>query len=184
MEIIELNSKNIIAGFDDIISSHKECIVYGVPDDNYIYVGRGNTINEDFAKKHNVKVLEIPNEGGTIVISKGDVDIGIFRYNGFGDGQNISNKILKHLKEKIPNIELFNNDFSIKDDDKIYKLGSYSSRDLGDRYVYTAIHLSININLELIKGICKKEMVKIPKALSEYGITTEEMISEIYKLEE
>ena len=34
----------------------------------------------------------------------------------------------------------------------------------------------VNVDLEAIKNACKKPMVKVPKALSEYGITTEEMV--------
>lgn len=33
----------------------------------------------------------------------------------------------------------------------------------------------MNVDLEDIKKICKKPMKKVPKGLSEYGITTEEV---------
>ena len=35
--------------------------------------------------------------------------------------------------------------------------------------------ISMNVNLDHIKAICKKPMEKVPKGLSEYGITTEEV---------
>lgn len=175
MKIIELNSKNIVDGFNDVISKRKECCVYGIPDNNFIYVGRGNTINDEFAKKHNVKVLEIPNEGGTIVISKGDLDYGIFKYDGF----NIIDGLLKYavecLKVKIKGIYLDGNDLIVEENGVKYKLGSGSSRDLGNRYIYTALHFSVNVDVDLIKGICKKEMIKIPKALSDYGIDAKKL---------
>lgn len=40
---------------------------------------------------------------------------------------------------------------------------------------YTAGFISMNVNLDHIKAICKKPMEKVPKGLSEYGITTEEV---------
>ena len=35
--------------------------------------------------------------------------------------------------------------------------------------------IGINTNLDHIKAICRKPMKKVPKGLSEYGITTEEV---------
>lgn len=43
-------------------------------------------------------------------------------------------------------------------------------------YYYMGFQISINQDLELIKKVCNKPMVKIPKGLGEYGITTEEMV--------
>lgn len=43
------------------------------------------------------------------------------------------------------------------------------------RIDYTAGFIGINTNLEHIKAICRKPMQKVPKGLSEYGITTEEV---------
>ena len=40
---------------------------------------------------------------------------------------------------------------------------------------YTAGFIGINTNLDHIKAICRKPMKKVPKGLSEYGITTEEV---------
>lgn len=56
-----------------------------------------------------------------------------------------------------------------------YKCGSYSSRRYGD-ILYSAFHVSINCNLELIKNICNKPMVKIPKGLNDFAITQEDVI--------
>ena len=43
--------------------------------------------------------------------------------------------------------------------------------------VYTAIHISIGMDLDLIKAICTKPMVKTPKGLQDYGITQDEIIT-------
>jgi hypothetical protein len=40
---------------------------------------------------------------------------------------------------------------------------------------FTGVAIGINTNLDHIKAICKKPMVKVPKGLSDYGITTEEV---------
>lgn len=43
------------------------------------------------------------------------------------------------------------------------------------RIDYTAGFIGLNVNLDHIKAICRKPMKKIPKGLSEYGITTVEV---------
>lgn len=43
--------------------------------------------------------------------------------------------------------------------------------------VYNTYQISINQDIEAIKHICKKEMIKIPKALSDFGITAEEIVN-------
>jgi hypothetical protein len=182
MKIIELTAQNILDGFKDVISNRKQCFVYGIPDNNYVFPGTNNIIDEDFCKSKGVKLLPIPNQGGVIVLSKGDVEIGIFQDNGWDVWKNYLNLLCEKLKEKVPNIEVVGNDLVI---DGKYKCVGSSSRNLGDAknpYIYTAVHISINMDLELIKNICKKEMVKIPKGLSEYGITTDEIVKLIIDL--
>lgn len=187
MKIIELTAQNILDGFKDVISNRKQCFVYGIPDNNYVFPGTNNIIDEEFCTSRDVKLLPIPNQGGVIVLSKGDVEIGIFKDNGWDICLNYMTELCKRLKQKIPNIEVDGNDLVI---DGKYKCVGSSSRNLGDAknpYIYTAIHISLSVDMELIQHICKKEMVKIPKGLSEYGITTDEvvdMIIDIYnKLE-
>lgn len=46
----------------------------------------------------------------------------------------------------------------------------------GTDYLYHGIHVSINADAEEINRICKKPMKKVPKGLSEYGITREDII--------
>lgn len=175
MEIIELTAQNIMEGFSEVISKKKECFVYGIPDNNYVFTGTTNTCDCEYCEKNNIKLLPIPNEGGVIVLSEGDVEIGIFKYNGWKVCERFMKLLCEKLKEKIPNIEVVGNDLVI---DGKYKCVGSSSRNLGDvknPYIYTALHISLNVDLELIKHICKKPMNKIPKGISEYGYTTEEI---------
>lgn len=177
MEIIEMNAHNVIDGFNEVIKNRKQCFVYGVPDGNYVFTGTTNSCNCEYCEKNNVKILPIPNEGGVIVVNKGDVEIAIFKDNGYDICRKYMKILFNELKTKIPNISLEGNDMMI---DGKYKCIGSSSRNLSHPltpYVYTAIHISLDVDLELIKHICQKEMKKIPKGLSEYGFTTEEVIN-------
>lgn len=188
MEIIQLTAQNIIEGFHDVISNRKQCFVYGIPDDNYVFQGTTHMCDCEYCEENNVKILPIPNEGGVIVLSKGDVEIGIFKDNGWDTCDKFMQELCEKLKDKVPNITVDGNDLII---DGKYKCVGSSSRNLGDAinpYIYTAAHISLNVDMELINHICLKEMKKIPKGLGEYGLTTEDitdMVIDIYnKLEQ
>lgn len=177
MEIREITNANYFETITDIIQNRKETFVYGVADD-YVVLKGNNVINDEYCKEHNLSVYNSKNMGGAIIIGAGDVEFDIFRYDGWEDGEYYSSKILLFLKTKINNISIENNDFLI---DGKYKVGSFSSVNLGDGFIYTGFHFSLNVNLEYIKNICTKPMNKIPKGLSEFGITTDEIKEFIIK---
>lgn len=175
MEIVQLTAQNIMEGFAEIISNKKECFVYGIPDNNYVFTGTTNMCNCEYCEEQGIRLLPIPNEGGVIVLSEGDVEIGIFKYNGWNICEKYMRKLCEHLKERIPSIDYEGNDLII---DGKYKCAGSSSRNLdyNSPYIYTAVHISLSVDLNLIDHICQKEMKKIPKGLSDYGFTTEEIV--------
>ena len=81
------------------------------------------------------------------------------------------------MKEKKINVIIADNDLLI---DGKYKCGSYSSRRFND-ILYTAVHISIRADVDMIHSICLKPMNKLPKGLSEFGITTDEIKNFIIK---
>lgn len=176
METIELNSRNIIEGFNEIINAKRECAVYGIPDGHFVFKGTSDLINLEYCEGHQINLLQIPNEGGVIVLSEGDFEIGIFKYNGWDIHTDLIEFFQRELSKTIQNIIVLDNDLIVDD---IYKVAGLSSRHLGNNYVYTAMHISVNVDLDLINNICTKEMKKIPKGLSDYGITTD-YIKELY----
>lgn len=171
MIIKEINNANYLELFTDVLTNKEETILFGVADD-YVVLKGNNCINEDYCKEHNLDVYNSKHMGGCIILGKGDVEFNIFRYNGWQDGKEISNKILEYLKTRIENVSLQENDFLV---DGKYKVASFSSVNTGDNFIYTGFHFSVNVNLDHIKNICTKPMNKIPKGLSEYGITTEDI---------
>ena len=174
MELIELNGLNVNDGIKEIIISQKECIVYGIPDKNYVFCGYSNILNKQFCVENDITLLDFPNEGGVIVVSEGDFDIGHFSKktdNTFND--DFAKTLETYLKEKNIDARFMGNDLIV---DGKYKCGSFSSRRFGE-IIYNAFHVSINCDLEMIKNICLKPMVKIPKGLKEYGISTQQIKS-------
>lgn len=182
MEIIELTAQNITEGFNDIIDNKKQCFVYGIPDKTYVFKGTDDMCDCNYCINNNIEILSIPNGGGAIVLNSGDVEIGIFKDNGWNIINDFMDALCEKLKQKILNVKVVGNDLII---DEKYKCCGSSSRNLGDAknpYIYTAIHISLAVNLDLIGYICKKEMVKIPKGLKDWGISTPDVLKMVFEI--
>ena len=154
-------------------------VAYTIHEEDWVYSSNLNQTNKEYCKSNNVNISESYNMGGTIVASKGDLDVAIFKTNGWYIGKTMLEDVKKYLENKINNISIDGNDLLI---DGKYKVMSFASINAGDKYIYTVIHVSINPNKDLIENVCTKEMKKIPKGLSEYGITTKEMVDLVTKL--
>lgn len=170
MEIIEF--KEYINNLADYLTSKEEITVLVYGDKTYVLNGRDNTLNKEYCLENDIDILETKHIGGTIINFKEDICVGNFQndFNDFGD--KFSEAIFKFLESKNLNVSKNGNDILI---DNEYKVCSYSSVNMNGK-LYTAFHISIGMDLGLIKEICVKEMKKIPKGLSDYGITTEEMV--------
>ena len=171
MEIRQITNANYYETIKDILQNKRETIIYGIADD-YVVLKGNNLINEEYCQKNNLEVYNSSNMGGTIVVSAGDVEFSVFRFDGWNDNDIYSRKMLEYLKTRINNIDIKDNDFLV--DDK-FKVGSFSSINMGENFIYSAFHFSVNVNLEHINNICTKPMNKIPKGLSEFGISGEEI---------
>lgn len=174
----ELKIETLQEELDAIVRNKEECFVYCIPNGNYVFRDHKNELNEAYCKENNIAIIDAHSMGGAIVMSGGDIEIGIFRHNGWTDINKFGEALASYLATKIDNVKFVDNDIMVDD---IYKCaGTYSVNLTGtieDNFILSACHISINMNLELIKNVCTKPMSKIPKGLSDYGITTEEIIN-------
>lgn len=172
MKIIELTEETMVDGIISRIQNQEEGIVWGITKYTNVFCGRNNSLNEEYCREHKIPMFKFPNEGGVVVVHVGDLSIGHFSFdvdNRFN--RDLMNEYIEYLRNKGLNATQIDNDLIIDD---VYKCGSYSSRRYGD-ILYSAFHVSVGMNLENIKNICTKPMTKIPRGLSDYGITTEEI---------
>lgn len=146
---------------DTIIVTNKEtCVLVG-----------DNDCNLEFCQSTNLPIYET-HQGGTIVNFKGDVCVGNYQ-DTFNDyGKEFMIKYANWLKTKGLNVLFIGNDVIV---DENLKVGSYMSTFING-CLYTAIHLSFGMDLDLIRLICKKKMEKTPTGISEFGITEEELL--------
>lgn len=167
METIYL--KNYLSNLQRYLQT-KNTTVVGYADETCILKG-ADSLNEDYCRAKGISVYKTHNFGGTIVNFKGDICIANYQtdFNKFGEKFLID--LSDWLKTKNINSTMSENDLLI---DGIYKVASFTSQYING-CLYTAIHISVNMDIELIKAICTKPMNKIPKGLTEYGITGKEI---------
>lgn len=145
-------------------------IAYVVVDSPVAIVHRAYQVDKEVCQDLGYEVVESYNNAGTIVSNAGDVLIGHFAELNNGWYDRFITYFLDWLKSKGLNAVYESNDILV-DGHKV--CGMCITR--YGRIDCTGGIISVNVNLEHIKQICRKPMKKVPKGLSEYGITTEEV---------
>lgn len=178
----QINSSNYRQIISDIILNKEESLLYGVCGGKVVLTGN-NDVNTEYAVEHGYDVWHSPTNGGCIVVNKDDVEIDVFRHDGWNDGEKLVNLIVEKLKSLGLNAENDNNDILVDG----FKVGSYSSTNMGNsenNFIFTGIHLSFSVNLQDIQNICTKEMVKTPKGLLDFGVEQSQIIEYVLSKKE
>lgn len=143
-----------------------------------VEVGYGDDcdFNKEYCDLYNIPYYNRGGDGGTIVFSKGNVAVG-FVYNNRKYRKWMLTCLLDDLSVYFKSLGL--NSARSRNDILIdgYKVASGCAINLKPdfKWTYEAVQISVNQEIELIQNICTKPMAKMPRALSEYGITTEEI---------
>ena len=129
-----------------------------------------DSINKEVCDKEGYTVLDTQHTGGVVVVSEGDISV--VHFGAIGDKwmRRFADYLIEQYKKRGLKATYEDNDVLIDG----YKISGLSATPYG-HIQYSTIHIGINTNLEHIKAICRKPMKKVPKGLSEYGITTEEI---------
>lgn len=170
MEIKKVNQTDWIAEATKYIQCGLHRIAYVVVDTPVVIVHGKIQVDEKTCEELGYDIVESYNNAGTIVSNKGDVLIGHFAEPENGWYNRFIEHFLNWLKSKGLNADFVSNDIVVDG----YKVCGMCITRYG-RIDYTGGIISMNVNLDHIKAICKKPMQKVPKGLSEYGITTEEV---------
>ena len=170
MEIKKVTQTEWLNEATEYIKGGLHRIAYVVVDNPVAIVHRKTQVDEEVCKELGYDSVESYNNGGTIISNAGDVLIGHFYTPENGWHDRFVAYFVDWLKAKGLNAEYVKNDILVDG----YKVCGMCITRYG-RIDYTGGIISVNTNLEHIKQICKKTMVKVPKGLSEFGITTEEV---------
>jgi hypothetical protein len=143
------------------------CILYGIHDKDFVWICKEKKCDFDYIKENNINHIEINGTGSTIVCAEGDLDFGFFGSEEFC--YKMLNKVSEYLSKLLTGGEIINNDFMYNGN----KYAAATRIDLGDCY-YIGVHVSNNINKDLINNVCLKKSYKtpekLPKALTEKDI--------------
>lgn len=129
--------------------------------------------NKEFIEANNIEYIYFDTGGGCIVFFPDDLTFAHFSTDcndNFYDV--ITEKLKNYLISKGLNASRDTNDILVDG----YKVFSTARHNYNQRVLCTAIHVSINCDAELVNKICLKPMHKKPRGLSEYGITSNEIL--------
>lgn len=149
--------------------------LYLVNEQTEVNYGDARDLDLEYCEKHNIPAYWANRAGGTIVCSKGNIGIAVvFSVEKGWQCMNLLNTLNTYLINKGLNSTIDENDILIDG----YKVASTCERRVENHLdrIYLTAQISINQDIEAIKNICKKPMIKVPKGLGEYSVTTEEML--------
>lgn len=154
--------------------SNAACVV--PIEDLTVNYGNQNDINADFCEKNNIPTFYINRDGGAIVLFPGNIAIdAVYTTVSYQMIFDFLSDFKKFLRNKNIEAVISGNDLLADNKKVIGAIGQVLPEPfLG--LTYMGFSISINSDPDLINKICTKEMVKIPGALSDYGITTEEIM--------
>ena len=170
MNIKKVKSREAVATIQDFIVNKKYGAAYCVHDEKSIFINRPDSINEDVCVEEGYTVLDTRHTGGVVVVNVGDMSVVHFGEIGNKFMENFAHYLIERYKERGLNATYEDNDVLVDG----YKISGLSATPY-EHIQYSTIHIGINTNLDHIKAICRKPMKKVPKGLSDYGITSEDV---------
>lgn len=170
MEVLKVTQTDWLNEATKYIQGGLHRIAYVVVERPVAIVHRKIQVDKDVCKELGYDIVESYNNAGTIVSNEGDVLIGHFAQPENGWYNRFIAYFLDWLKAKGLNAEYVSNDIVVDG----YKVCGMCITRYGG-IDYTGGIISVNVNLDHIKQICRKPMKKVPKGLSEYGITSAEI---------
>ena len=174
MEIKHTNDPKEFEDYaNECLSGHEGAVIH-LTESPCVWVGLLDDVyDQEECKKHNLSVHQGHYYAGAIVNMPDDVSICITTWGNTTIGYDICQAVKNLLIGK--NIEVAEDVNDILADGK--KVASYCSVMQVSGWCQTVVHISVGkMDIDLVKAICKKPMIKIPGSLSEYGITSDDII--------
>ena len=170
MEYYKVQQPNTVSEIKKNIECGNHTAFHVIIENPVAFVHREKQVDKDVCESMGYEIYEAYYNGGTIIGNKGDMAFAHFSHLNNRWMEQFVAYFVDWLKFKGLNATYESNDILVDG----YKVCGLCVTRYG-RIDYTAGFIGINTNLDHIKTICKKPMQKIPKGLSEYGITTEEV---------
>lgn len=172
--MIKVDMPEFCNNLKSYILSSENITVWGIFEQIEITYGRDDC-NFEYCDTHNIPYYKDRDDGGCIVNFPGTINIANFRSSSEGWLYPcFCYEFSKYLKKKGLNAEYDGNDVLVDG----YKVASGFGYNLPPDFKrqFTGLGIFFNTDADLVRKICKKPMVKEPKGLEQYGLTTEECV--------
>ena len=160
------------------VQNKAETVVLALPDKPFVYLGK-DVFDKSYCDKNNIGYSEMKHAGGTIVSSSADLQIALITSEQ-DSCLYLKSKIDKWITDNFKDVT--NHEITADHNDTLidgYKVMGTSLYPVGGMYVMY-FQISFEVDIDMIKSICTKEMKKIPKGLAEFGTTTrDDLIKEL-----
>lgn len=141
-----------------------------------VQYGREEDINKEFCDNNQIHYRYEERGGGCMVFYPDTIIfLDIYPTDNYLRQHHFTNDFVNFLIQKGINATTNNNDVMIDNKKVIGTISEILPAPYND-WVYFGASISINSDAELIDKICTKPMNKTPGALSDYGITTDEVV--------
>ena len=176
MEIYKANNlTEAVELSKECLSGHEGVIIY-VSEGPSVLTGAFNTLDRDACKRFGLQIGEAPYHGGTIVNMPGDLSLCITTWGNSEIAREIVDATVEWLEGLGVKVSRNNNDV-LADEKKVI---SWARTMTISGWCQSVVHFSVGkMNLDLVKEICTKRMVKIPGSLSDYGITADDILAKL-----
>lgn len=159
---------------------NEEFILLAAQNKTEVTYGDAKDCNLSYCASMNIPAYNRLKNGGSIVHFVGNVTMcyiyNMQKYRGKHFIYDLYNDFVAYLKSKGLNASVIGNDILI-DNFKVAS-GVENYYFINENVVcYMGFQISINQDADIISAVCKKPMVKIPRALSYYDISSEDVYS-------
>lgn len=142
-----------------------------------VQYGREEDINKEFCDNNHIHYRYEERGGGCMVLCPDTIIfLDIYPTDNYLRQHSFVNEFVKWLKQKGIDAFTNNNDVMIGNKKVIGTISEILPKPYNN-WVYFGAVISINSDPDLINQICTKPMIKVPGALFDYGLTTEEVMN-------
>lgn len=141
-----------------------------------VWTGQLPTLDEAECKRRGLTVCRGRYLAGSIVNMPGDLSLCLTTWGDSEQAPQWVDKLAAYLDRR--GIAITRDENDVLADGK--KVISWARATTAEGWQQSVVHCSVGMmDLELVKAVCKKPMVKVPGSLAEYGITAEELLREL-----
>lgn len=154
-----------------------EGLVIHIGEKTCVWTGAlASTFDREYAEQIGLDIGQGMYLGGTIVCFPGDLSLCLTTWGRTQFGQECMDALEERLVQKGISVSRHNNDLLA--DGK--KVASWASSKQRTGWVQTVVHFSVNVDGATISRICTKPPSNPPGALSEYGMTANELMDMVF----